>query len=49
MRKGDAMLLYETLNEGDQQSQDSALSELRIELTKEVVLHLLKCRTDFIL
>lgn len=49
MSRGDAMLLYETLQEGDTISQESALNELGIELKREVVVHLLKSRTDFVI
>lgn len=48
MSKGDAMLLYETLHDGDTVSQENSLMELRIDLKKEIVLSILKSRTDFV-
>lgn len=49
MSKGDAILLYETLHEADTISQEAALSELGVEVKKEIVVHLLKSRTDLML
>ncbi|ODN01476.1 RAD50-interacting protein 1 [Orchesella cincta] len=48
MNKGDAMLLYETLHDGDTISQESALSELKIEMKREIVVRLLRSRTDLV-